>query len=170
MAHELLDIVDQADRVIGQKTRSEVYSQGLSNFRVVNAFLMNENGQLWIPRRSKNKILFPQCLDASMGGHVQAGEKYEQAFSREIREELRIDTAVVPYQLIGVLTPQQHKTSAFMHVYLLKTNNAPNYNTDDFFEYYWLTPRELLDRLAAGDSSKDDLPRIVRNCFNLFHS
>ena len=37
---ELLDIVNEHDHVIGQKYRSEIYNQGLSNFRVINAFLI----------------------------------------------------------------------------------------------------------------------------------
>ena len=41
---ELLDIVDQNDQVIGQALRSEIYSQKLTNFRVVNAFLINKQG------------------------------------------------------------------------------------------------------------------------------
>lgn len=163
MADELLDIVDQNDQVIGQRTRSEIYSQGLSNFRVVNAFLINDKGQLWIPRRSKNKRIFPLCLDTSMGGHVETGEKYEEAFAREMMEELRIDTGRVLWQFIGALNPHHHETSAFMHVYLLRINEVPNYNRQDFIEYYWLTPQELLNRLARGDTSKEDLPKIVRN-------
>ncbi len=163
MLDELLDIIDEHGQVIGQKTRSEIYRQGLSNFRVVNAFLINDNGELWIPRRSKNKRLFPLCLDASMGGHVEAGETYHQAFMRELMEELRIDADSVPYEYIGALNPHQHNTSAFMQVYLLRTNTVPNYNRDDFTEYYWLKPQDLLDRLITGDTCKNDLPRIVKN-------
>lgn len=163
MVDELLDIVDEHDRVVGQKKRSEIYNQHLSHFRVVNAFLMNDKGQLWIPRRSQNKRIFPSCLDASMGGHVEAGETYEQAFAREMLEELRIDIRSTVYTFLGKLTPYKHNTSSFMNVYLLKINAVPDYNTDDFIEYYWLTPQELLDQIAAGDSCKDDLPRMVQH-------
>lgn len=162
---EFLDIVDQNDKVIGQKLRSEIYSQKLSNFRVVNAFLINEKGQLWIPRRCANKRIFPLCLDASMGGHVSSGETYEEAFKRELMEELNIDSNLVPYKHIGNLNPHQHNTSAFMQVYLIHTNNVPNYNTSDFIEYLWLKPDALLSRLKTGDKSKDDLPKIVKILF-----
>ena len=165
MIDELLDVVDSADNVIGQMLRSEVYEKRLSNFRVVNAFLINKYGQLWIPRRSKNKRIFPLCLDTSMGGHVEAGESYEEALARELYEELRIDIANHPYEFIGALNPHEHNISAFMKVYLLEVNDAPNYNTDDFIEYFWLKPQEVLDLLDSGDVCKGDLPRIIKKLF-----
>ncbi len=70
---EILNIVDENDYVIGQKKRSEIYCQRLCNFRVVNAFVVNSLGQLWIPRRSAHKSIFPFCLDVSMGGQPLRG-------------------------------------------------------------------------------------------------
>ncbi len=165
MKDELLDIVDQNDQVIGQQLRSEVYSENRSNFRVVNAFLINDEGKLWIPRRAKKKRVFPLCLDASMGGHVEAGETYEEAFARELMEELRIEVRSDECNCIGTLNPHEHNTSAFMKVYLLKTNIVPNFNPEDFIEFFWLLPEELLHRLCSGDKSKDDLPIIIQNLF-----
>ena len=68
MDDEYLDLVNEKDEVIGKKLRSEVYAEGLSNFRVVNAFLVNSEGKLWLPRRGAHKRIFPLCLDMSMGG------------------------------------------------------------------------------------------------------
>jgi isopentenyldiphosphate isomerase len=162
MSDEMLDIVDLNDCVIGQKPRSEIYREKLSNFRVVNAFLVNDEGKLWVPRRSQSKRVFPLALDTSMGGHVEAGETYHEAFVRELMEELHIDASKTPYTRIGNLSPHEHGTSAFMHVYIIRTNSIPQYNTNDFVEYYWLSPGELFTRLENGDTSKDDLPRIVK--------
>jgi isopentenyl-diphosphate delta-isomerase len=122
---ELLDLVNEHDQVIGQQWRSHVHQQNMHNFRVVNAFLINEQGQLWIPRRTAHKKLFPLALDASMGGHVGAGENYLQAFERELMEELRIDAKQTPFHYIGSLNPYEHNTSGFMQVFMLHTNNAP---------------------------------------------
>lgn len=165
MIDELLDIVNEHDEIIGQKYRSDIYENKLTNFRVVNAFVKNSHGQLWIPRRSSSKRIFPLCLDASMGGHVSSGESYQEALKRELMEELRIDSDTTHYQELGSLTPHHHGTSAFMKVFLIQSDIVPNYNTDDFIEYYWLSPKEIVSRLENGEKSKGDLPRIVKHLF-----
>lgn len=157
-----LDLVDEHDHVIGKKKRSDVYAEGLRNFRVVNAFVVNSKGQLWIPRRSAHKRVFPLCLDMSMGGHVESGERYEETFKRETAEELHIDTDTADVRLLGFLTPREHDVSAFMQVYEIRRDEAPEYNTDDFIEYFWLQPEAVLEKIAQGDKAKSDLPKLVR--------
>lgn len=165
MSDELLDLVNEHDEVIGQQLRSEIYRNHSSNFRVVNAFIQNDKGELWIPRRSATKRIFPLCLDASMGGHIAAGESYLDALARELNEELRIDITSSDWREIGRLTPQEHHVSAFMKVFLLRTNDEPDYNKDDFIESFWFAPQDLLDRIAQGDGHKSDLPLMVRYLF-----
>ncbi len=159
---EFLDLVDQKDSVIGRERRSLVYAQRLSNFRVINAFIRNSKGELWIPRRTATKKMFPLCLDVSVGGHVESGETYEQAFKRETKEETNLDIDDVPYIFLGNLTPREHGVSAYQNVYEMKCSLAPNYNKDDFVEYFWIKPGELLERIEAGEKAKGDLPKLVR--------
>ena len=142
-----------------------MYEQKLSNFRVVNAFLINDKGQLWIPRRSKNKKLIPLGLDSSMGGHVSAGETYEQAFARELQEELGLDAASIDYKVIGKLTPQEHGTYAFLYVCAIYSNQVPAFNPDDFCEYFWLTPQECLEKWSSGELCKSDLIKMINIYF-----
>lgn len=159
---EFLDFVDENDNVVAKKKRSEVYAEHLSNFRVVNAFVVNSKREIWIPRRTQNKSIFPLCLDMSMGGHVESGENYEDTFKREIKEELNIDTDKVQVRLLGYLTPQKDGVSAYMNVYEIKMDETPDYNKNDFVEYFWLTPKALFERIASGDKTKDDLPKLVK--------
>jgi len=165
-SEELLDIVDHNDQVIGQKYRSEVYTQNLSNFRVINALLINDNKEIWIPRRSPHKKLFPLCLDASVGGHVAAGETYDQAFARELQEELNLDLSQISHRLLTKLTPHQYGVSAFMHFYLIFTNQTPAYNTDDFVGAAWYPISELQKLVAAGEPMKGDLPKLIEIVIN----
>lgn len=164
---EILDLVNENDEVIGQMPRSEVTAKKMKNKRVINAFIVNDDGKLWIPRRSANKAQHPSALDMSVGGHVESGEDYDACFARETMEETRLDVTKFPHKLLGKMTPHEHGTNAFMCVYEIRANDVPNYNPEDFSEYYWLTPQEVLDRLANGDISKHDLPIIIRSFYCL---
>lgn len=164
MEDELLDLVNEEDHVIDKKPRSEVYQKKLLNFRVVNAFVMNRKGQLWIPRRSANKRIFPLCLDMSMGGHVQSGETYDRAFQRELQEELHLDTHKIHWNSLGYLTPHQNNMSAFMKVFMIYQDQIDR-DPQEFVESFWLFPREVLQKLKEGDTSKEDLPKLINYFF-----
>ena len=141
---EYLDIVDKDDLIVGKMKRSEVYKKDLPNHRIVNAFVINSKGQIWIPRRAANKRILPLYLDASMAGHVKSGETYDQAFNRELREELNIDADKIEFRILGKVTPRNNKTSCFSTIYEVKSDLTPKFNENDFVEYFWLTPREIL--------------------------
>lgn len=163
---ELLDIVDAQDQVIGQCWRSEYDLKPGYTIRAVNAFIQNDKGQLWIPRRTATKKSLPLALDMSISGCVSSGESYEVAFAREAQEEVNIDVATTPYELMAYLTPADG-VKFFMKVYRIHMNEAPQYNPDDFCEYYWLTPQEIVDRIKAGDISKPGLPKLMRILYNV---
>lgn len=166
MNEEILDIVNQEDLVIGSMPRDQIYQQK-KLFRAINGFIINSDNKLWIPRRHHTKKLFPSHLDASVGGHVASGESYDEAFRRETQEELRIDVSQIPYRIVGKLTPGEHKTSAFMIVYAFYQDEVPDYNQNDFTEYYWLSIPEFFSQLKAGDKAKSDLPIILKELNHL---
>ncbi len=165
MSEEYLDLVNDQDQVIGRKLRSEIYQENIRNFRVVNAFLRNSEGKLWIPKRSLEKPLYPGALDMSMGGHVSSGESYDEAFKREIQEELNLDVRYFEWSLLGHLHPKIHNVSVFMKVYQIKTEQTPNYNPSEFIEANWLTPDDLLAQIERGVFAKSDLPILVRHFY-----
>ena len=161
---EKLWLVDKNDEPVeeGWQWRSHDLTGNWKNFRVVNAFVRRADGKLWIPRRASTKRIFPNCLDVSMGGHVEFGESYADAFARESQEEIGIDVSKVPVRLLGKLSPFDIEAlSAFMNVWEIELEDVPNWNHDDFSEAYWLSPGELRDRIANGDKGKGDLLPIL---------
>ncbi len=158
---EILDLVDKNDQVIAQLERSKVYAADLHNFRVVNAFLVNDLGQLWIPRRTAHKKNCPLHLDFSVSGHVSSGETYDQAFARELEEELNLIPTQISWKKLGLVTPYAHGAFAFNYCYQISYNQIPAYNKNDFSEYSWLYPEELLEKIAQGEKAKSDLPIVL---------
>lgn len=161
---EFLDLVDDTDVVIGTISRRDVYAQGLKNYRVVHAFIKNSQGQLWIPRRVATKKLYPNALDFSIAGHVEAGETYEEALLKEAREEVRLELSPADYTEIGYFNPHHDAVGVFQKVYLILSDETPQYDTAEFQSSEWLYPGEIIERFAAGEVMKDDIPKLVRLC------
>ena len=163
---EWLDIVNEDDEVIGMMPRSEAWDQKLfSSLRSSWLMIKNSEGKLWIPRRHESKKILPGALDGSVSGLVSAGETYEQALIRETQEEIGIDLMHVPYRLLGKLDPQKDKSWCFEQVYEVELEDVPNWNRDDFVEFFWLTPQEVLQKIESGYSFKDTLPVILKKFY-----
>ena len=161
---EWLDLVNERDEVVGRVTRAEAWQKRLP-VRVINAFLVNSRGELWIPRRTLSKTMFPGCLDMSVGGHVESGEDYLSCFKRETREELNLNVDALEWREIAAFSPFETNLSAFMRVYEIRSDTAPAYNPQDFSGGEWLRPTQLLSRIAFGDPAKGDLAELVRRCY-----
>lgn len=88
---EIFDVVDEEDRVTGQTTRFNVHAQKLRH-RAVHIFVFNGRGDLFLQKRSRWKDKHPGQWDSSAAGHVGAGEDYAGTATREIVEELGVET------------------------------------------------------------------------------
>ena len=161
-----MDLVDENDRVIDQALRSKIYSLGLKNYRVINTFIINEKGELWIPRRNKQRKYFPGCLDSSFGGHVLAGENYEDTFKRELMEELNIDYREIEWKTWCYLNPYRYQVSSFMTIYRIDSNKTPVYNKTEFIEAFWIEPQRLYQAILSGEPSKSDLKILLELLFD----
>jgi isopentenyldiphosphate isomerase len=75
---ELLDLVDKDDKVIDTILRGDtVGSKHKGYLRAAELLIINDKGQLWIPRRQLHKKLAPGGLDYSAAGHVASGDDYD---------------------------------------------------------------------------------------------
>ena len=81
--------VDENDNVIGKITREQSKSNKFIH-RGVGAFVFNKKGELFIHKRAKQKKLYPEQWDCTVGGGVDYGETYEEGLVREIEEEIGI--------------------------------------------------------------------------------
>jgi isopentenyldiphosphate isomerase len=161
-AEERIWLVDENDQPVGEGWQLRDHDKNWQNFRVVNVFVRNKEGKLWLPRRAKNKRSFPDCLDMSMGGHVDWPESYEQAYERELMEELNLDAKLVKATYLGHIGPKQIPSlSAFMKVYEIEMDESPDYNPGDFTGAEWLSPDEFRQRVKDGEKTKGDLPALI---------
>ncbi len=165
MDDEWLDLVDDEDRVVGRISRRDSAARGVTHVRVINAFLRNSQGAIWIPTRTLHKKMFPGCFDFSVGGYVSAGEDYDTAFRRELREELNIEASACVWRRLATLSPLQHPVQLFEAIYEISTDVTPDYNREDFSEAIWINPNDLMLKLSHGAPQKTDLLPVVRLCY-----
>ncbi|MFH0912562.1 MAG: NUDIX domain-containing protein [Patescibacteria group bacterium] len=90
MTKEILDVVDENDKIIGQQSRELIHSQGLKH-REVHVWFFNNLGQVLFQIRSKKVETSAGKLDATVGGHVDLGISYIQSAVREVKEETGLD-------------------------------------------------------------------------------
>lgn len=86
---EILDIVDDKNKVVRQEKRSEIHKSGALH-RAINILLFNSEGQLFLQQRSKGRWVYPLGWDLSASEHVLAGESCKDAAIRSAKEELGI--------------------------------------------------------------------------------
>lgn len=84
---ELVDIVDANDRPLLVMPLDEAHRQGLRH-RLIVVLVFNDQGKLYLQKRSMRKSLYPGRFDLSVTGHVRAGEARADAAARELEEEL----------------------------------------------------------------------------------
>ena len=86
---ERFPVVDDQDQLLGDASRAEVHGNNLRH-RAVHILVFNHLGELFLQKRSRWKDRHPRLWDSSAAGHVDAGEDYDVAANRELREELGV--------------------------------------------------------------------------------
>ena len=100
---ELLNVYDAEARVVGHRRRREAKASGLA-VGAVNALVCSLDGEVLLQRRPEDKENGGRW-DKSVGGHVSAGEDFDQTIVREAGEELFDDAATTRVRLLA--TPEE---------------------------------------------------------------
>jgi len=118
---EIFDVCNEHDEVVSQATRAHVHANDLLH-RAVHIWIVNSKNELLVHYRSEGKDQYPHCYTSSASGHLDAGETYEQAAHRELKEELDLagDLTFVTKLSAGPETAFEHSA-----LYLLKTDHPP---------------------------------------------
>ncbi len=96
---ELLNIYDASGTVIDARPRREAKASGLA-VGAINVLVVNRQSEVLLQRRPKDKEN-GGLWDKSVGGHVSAGEEFDETVVRETGEELFDDGASRRVRLAG---------------------------------------------------------------------
>jgi isopentenyl-diphosphate Delta-isomerase len=88
--NEMFIVVDQNDRVLGYRKRSECHHDKTLIHRSVGVLIYDDQGRLLLQKRSLTKDTDAGKWGISAAGHVRKGQTYRQAIERELKEELGV--------------------------------------------------------------------------------
>ena len=107
--------------------------------------IVDDDGRIFVQRRSPERRLFPNCWDI-VGGHVEPGETLDEALAREVAEETGWTVSVVlgqtgEYRYTGDDGLERLETD-----FLVRVDgdlSRPRLEAGKHTEYRWLTAADL---------------------------
>ncbi len=156
---ERFDVLSVDGRPVGHaKTRSDVHRDGDWHASIhVWVYGVDQGGPFLVfQRRGRFKDTKPLKLDATVGGHVRAGETIEDTL-REVEEEIGRTTAMAELRFAGVRISASEEEPGIIdrelqHVYLLRVDEPLTVFTPNPDELEALVQLPLDDVLAMfGD-------------------
>lgn len=143
---ELVDVVDETDRVVGTATRAEMRAQRLRH-RCTFVVVRSSEGAVLVHRRSELKDLWPGHWDLCAGGVVGSGEDWEPAARRELAEELGVTGTVL--EPLGAGTYEDPHVAEVARVWTTVHDGPFTFTDDEVVEARFVTLDELADLLAT---------------------
>ncbi len=148
---ELFDVVDENDQVTDRLTRSEVHAKNLYH-RSVHALVFDSQQRIFLQLRNDDRDCDPGLWDSSVGGHLQAGEDYDQAIVREAREELGIELAAIPEKLFK-LGAGPETAFEFCWVYRVHSDGPFRLDPAEAADGRWFSRQQLNNWLETTPES-----------------
>jgi len=149
--NELLDLVDDRNRVVGQVLRRKVHGDPSLQHRAVHVFVSNTGGDLFLQKRSVRKHIQPGKWDTSVGGHVEAGQSYEEAATKEAAEELGIEPKdSFPLRFNHEYVWKSAVETEHIRTYLLDFEGPFKLQREEVEEGRFWSVRELIAAVGTG--------------------
>jgi isopentenyldiphosphate isomerase len=148
---EMLDLLDEKGRVIGTVQRSDAHGNPALRHPSVHIFVVNSKGEYFLQKRSVYKKIQPGKWDTSVGGHIPAGETYEQGALRELEEELGVSLPdASPLKLHHEFVWQSSFETEHTRTYILRYEGPFKLNPVEISEGRFWPVEELKKNLGKG--------------------
>lgn len=120
IADELVDLVDEDDRVVEVVTRAEMRARGAAaRHRACYVAVLTSADELVVHRRADWKEVCPGYWDIAFGGVLGAGEAWDEAARRELAEEAGVDAEP---ELVGTDAWSAPDTNLNARIYLARSD------------------------------------------------
>ncbi len=156
ISRELLDIVDEKNILLGiTKPRNIVHKELKDWHRSTGVWIVNDKREFLCQQRSMLKDVDPGEWQPFFGGHLQAGQSYEENVVHELREELGLQVTIKQLVLVGIYKSEKYKH--FSQLYLYQWNGDAetlHFNDGEVEKVTWMSVREfeeLMKQLGNPD-------------------
>jgi isopentenyldiphosphate isomerase len=111
---EYIDILNEQGKNTGKTSlKSEAHKKGLFHASA-HVWIFDENKNVLIQQRARNKETFPGLWDISVAGHISASETPITSAIREVEEEIGIKVRKNQLHLIGTFKKKVEHHSNFI--------------------------------------------------------
>lgn len=159
-------LVDEQGNVIGRATRKYCHSGSMALHAVVHLHILNNEGKLYLQKRSMKKDIAPGRWDTAVGGHIDYGEYVTQALAREAREELGVNIAEMEvrplFSYIWQSSVEREVVNAFAVTYEGKI--TPDHDEVDEGRFWSFDQLEasLGKDIFTQQFEQQELPRLIK--------
>lgn len=140
--------VDEEDNVIGKAKREDCHRSNRIIHRSVYIFVLNDNDESFLQKRSESKDLYGGYYTGSATGHVDFGEDYDDAARRELKEELGIEA---PLECIGKFKSFSEIEREISALYLCRYNGPIRFDEKEISEGIFMSIEKIKKDLEGGE-------------------
>lgn len=153
---ELLILVDEADREIGQMSKADCHRGAGVLHRAFSLLIFNDAGELLLQQRSAAKRLWPLYWSNSCCSHPRSHETIEMAIHRRLYEELGVRC---PLQFLFKFRYQAQFDAAgaereLCSVYVGTCSQPLAVNRHEINDWRWVAPRELQAQMSGAAAER----------------
>ena len=136
------------DRSHNVPYRSECHKDKKLLHPVVHLHIFNKNGDIYLQKRPKYKLVQPEKWDTAVGGHVSFNETIEIALKKETREELNINE--IDSELFQTYIWESEIETELVYLFVAEYNNEIIINNKELDEGKFWKKTEIQNNLGKN--------------------
>ena len=144
---EMLDLINEKNQVIGKASRKKVEEKGLL-YRASEVFVL-VNKKILIEKRNKNKTKRPSYYSI-VGETVQAGETFEEAAIRGVKEETGLTAENLNEIGNAIIHDELYNDHHLMRVFVCEGKGEIKIQGEEVENIQLMTNQEIEELLKSG--------------------